>query len=115
MTHIAGFVIPVPAENRDAYVAWAEQSARLLAEYGCLDCVEAWEDEVPDGTRTDYRKAVAALPGERIVFAWQVWPDKATMQAAEAAMSTDPRFDTPDAPPFDSRRLLIGSFTPLRR
>lgn len=111
--YVAGLVIPVPEEKRDAYRRWAEHSAATLKEYGCVEVVEAWEDNVPDGTYTDFRRAVAAKEGERIVFAWQVWPDKATLDAAEAKMREDGRFDVAGEIPFDSRRLILGCFNPL--
>ncbi len=111
--HVAGFIIPVPAENRARYQAWAEKSASLMKELGCLEVVEAWEDNVPDGQQTDFRRAVAARPEEKIVFSWQIWPDKATVDAAEATMRDDPRFDVPDDIPFDRKRLIFGSFDPL--
>ena len=86
--YIAGLVIPVPEEKIDAYRRWAEYSASLFQEYGCVEIVESWEDDVPDGKQTDFRRAVAALPGEKIVFVWQIWPDKATLSAAEAVKQT---------------------------
>ena len=91
--YVAGLVIPVPEEKRDAYRRWAEHSAATLKEYGCVEVVEAWEDNVPDGTYTDFRRAVAAKEGERIVFAWQVWPDKATKDAARVAGLLSNRVD----------------------
>ncbi len=109
--YIAGLVIPVPEGRMQDYRAWAETSAALLRDYGCLEIVEAWEDNVPAGSLTDFRRAVAARPGERIVFAWQVWPDRATLDAAEARLATDPRAEA--APPFDGRRLIIGGFAPI--
>lgn len=84
--YVAGFVIPVPEERMDAYRRWAETSAALFREHACLEIVESWEDNVPTGQLTDFRRAVAAEPGEKIVFSWQIWPDKATLDAAEAAM-----------------------------
>lgn len=111
--YVAGLVIPVPETKMEAYRAWAEYGAALLGEYGCLEIVECWEDRVPDGSRTDFRRAVEARPGERIVFAWQVWPDRATLDAAEAAMREDPRFDPPMEVPFDNQRLIQGCFRPI--
>ena len=70
--HICGMVIPVPEDRLDDYRQWAEASAAFFREYGCLEIVESWEDFVPDGKQTDFRRAVAARPGEKIVFAWQV-------------------------------------------
>lgn len=111
--YIVGFVIPVPEEKRAAYRAWAAMSAALFKEYGCLEIVESWEDNVPDGRQTDFRRAVTAQPGEKIVFTWQVWPDKATLEAAEARMHEDPRFEIPGDIPFDAKRLIYGCFAPI--
>jgi len=111
--YVCGLVIPVPEDRLDAYRAWAENGARFFREYGCLEIVECWEDFVPDGKETDFRRAVAARPGEKIVFTWQVWPDRDSFQAAEARMHDDPRMDEAGEPPFDARRLILGCFSPL--
>lgn len=111
--YIAGFVIPVPEDKKEAYRRWAAMSAELFKEFGCLEIVEAWEDQVPDGKHTDFKRAVDARPGEKIVFSWQVWPDKASVEKAEAAMRTDKRFDVPDDIPFDAKRLIFGCFEPI--
>ncbi len=55
--YIAGFVIPVPAEKMEAYRRGAENGAKIFREYGCLEIVESWEDNVPDGKQTDFRRA----------------------------------------------------------
>jgi uncharacterized protein YbaA (DUF1428 family) len=111
--YIAGLVIPVPEEKMEAYRKWAENGAQFFKEYGCLEIVECWEDNVPDGKQTDFRRAVAAKPGEKIVFTWQVWPDKASFTEAEAKMHEDPRMDTAGEPPFDAKRLILGCFEPI--
>lgn len=111
--HIAAFVIPVPEDRREAYLNWARESAAILLDLGCLELVEAWEDEVPTGSRTDFRKAVAAEPGEKIVVMWQVWPSKHVMLAAEAAIADNPRGGDPAEVPFDQRRLILGGFAPI--
>ncbi|HEY7687255.1 MAG TPA: DUF1428 domain-containing protein [Dongiaceae bacterium] len=111
--YIAGFVIPVPGEKMEAYRAWAKASAELFREYGCIEIVECWEDFVPDGRQTDFRRAVAAKPGEKIVFSWQVWPDKAALEAVEAKMHEDKRFEISGEIPFDAKRLIYGCFAPI--
>ncbi|HEU0145758.1 MAG TPA: DUF1428 domain-containing protein [Bradyrhizobium sp.] len=111
--YVAGFVIPVPEEKMDAYHRWAEHGAALFREYGCIEIVESWEANVPTGKQTDFRRAVDAREGEKIVFSWQVWPDKATLDAAEAKMRDDPRFEIPDEIPFDPKRLILGCFRPI--
>lgn len=111
--YVAGFVIPVPAGEMEAYRKWAERGAAIFREYGCLEIVESWEDNVPSGKLTDFRRAVAAKDGEKIVFSWQVWPDKETLEAAEAKMHADPRFEISGGIPFDPQRLILGCFKPL--
>ena len=110
--YVCGLVIPVPEDKQRGLYAWAENGARFFKDYGCLEVVKSWEDFVPDGKETDFRRAVAARPGEKIVFSWQVWPDKAFFEAAER-MHKDPRMHSAGEPPFDARRLILGCFTPI--
>ncbi len=111
--YVAGLVIPVPSEKLEAYRRWAENGARIFKQYGCLEIVESWEDYVPNGERTDFRRAVEAREGEKIVFTWQIWPDKATLDAAEARMHADGILDVHDEIPFDAKRLILGCFKPI--
>jgi len=111
--YVAGLVIPVPGDKLEAYRKWSEKGAKIFREYGCLEIVECWEDFVPEGKQTDFRRAVAAKPGEKIVFTWQVWPDRASFYAAEAKMHQDERLDTSGEPPFDAKRLILGCFEPI--
>ena len=111
--YVCGLVIPVPETRMAAYRTWAENGAKFFKEYGCLEIVECWEDFIPEGKQTDFRRAVAAREGEKIVFTWQIWPDKAYFQAAEARMHQDERMDTQGEPPFDAKRLILGCFEPL--
>ena len=111
--YVCGLVIPVPEDKIEAYRRWAENGAAVFRRYGCLEIVESWEDFVPDGKQTDFRRAVAAKAGEKIVFTWQVWPDKASFEAAEAKMHEDEVLDGSGEPPFDASRLILGCFAPL--
>ena len=111
--YVCGLVIPVPEEKMEAYRQWAQNGAAFFKEYGCLEIVGCWEDFVPEGKQTDFRRAVAAEAGEKIVFTWQVWSDKQAFEAAEAKMHEDPRMDSAGEPPFDARRLILGCFQPI--
>lgn len=33
-----------------------ENSAAIFREYGCLEIVESWKDNVPTGKQTDFRR-----------------------------------------------------------
>ena len=42
-----------------------------------------------------------------------MWPDKATLEAAEARMQTDQRLIPVGEIPFDAKRLILGCFAPI--
>src|ERR1700730_13692507 len=47
-----GFVVPVPAVNRDAYIKMALNASSVFKEYGALRVVEGWGDDVHDSKVT---------------------------------------------------------------
>ena len=112
MTHIDGFVIPVPEDGLDDYVASARATWELFREAGALSVTECWEVDVPDGKLTSMPLAVQRKPGERIVFSWVEWPDRATRDACMAAAETDPRWQALPMP-FDGARMIWGGFRPV--
>lgn len=112
--YIQGFLIAVPEGNKEAYRALAAKAADKFREYGVTEIVEAWEQDVPDGKVTDFRMATKAEPGEKIVFSWMVWPDKATCEAAHKKMEGDSFWaEGMGEMPFDGMRMIWGGFTPI--
>lgn len=108
-----GFVVPVPAGKKDAYVALAQKAAKKFRGYGAVRVVEAWGDDVPDGKVTDYRRAVKAQDGEGIVYSFIEWPDKATRDAAWQKVMADPDMQPDGEMPFDGQRMFWGGFAPM--
>ena len=82
MTYFEGFIVPVPEANRDAYKQHASKFAPLVQNVGVRRMVESWDSDVPEGKVTDFRKAVDAKPGEKIVFSWFEYPDRQARDAA---------------------------------
>ncbi len=113
MTFIQGFVAAVPTANRDAYRDHAAQALPLFKEFGARRMVEAWGDDVPDGTVTDFRGAVQAKDGETVVFSWIEYADQAAYDAALQAMMDDPRMEDMAEMPFDGSRMIFAGFDPL--
>ena len=118
MAYIEGFVIPVPTANRQRFIDHATFTDTLFKELGAIRVIECWGDDVPDGTWTDFRKAVDAKDDETVVFSWIEWPDKATREEAMVRMhdlmDTDRRFDEKENPvPFDGKRMIYGGFAPV--
>ena len=110
MTYVEGFVVPVPAENKEAFRTQAAGLAPLFKECGVRRQVECWGDDVPHGKLTDFYGAVQAKEDETVVFAWFEYPDKATRDAANEKMRTDPRMQPRDDNPFDGKRMIYGGF-----
>jgi uncharacterized protein YbaA (DUF1428 family) len=114
MTYVEGFIVAVPAENREAYRRHAATAVPLFAEFGATRLVEAWEDDVADGTVTDFRRAVQAKEGEKVVFSWLEYPDKATRDSATEKMMSDPRMEQIGASmPFDGQRMVYAGFASI--
>ncbi|WP_260482789.1 DUF1428 domain-containing protein [Sphingomicrobium flavum] len=110
MTYVTGFVLAVPADNKDAYVDAAGKFWELARDFGALSQVECWEADVKDGNTTDFRRATKAEEGEKIVFSWVTWKDKKTAEAAETKMMEDPRMEAFGTLPFDGKRMIYGGF-----
>lgn len=118
MTYIDGFVIAVPTANRQKFIDHANMGDSVFMELGALRVVECWGDDVPEGKRTDFRRAVQATEEESVVSSWIEWPDKATRDDAmvrmQEIMKTDPRMSEEHNPmPFDGARLIFGGFSPV--
>jgi len=112
--YINGFVVPVPEGKKAEYKDIAEKFWEIAKDYGALSQIEAWESDVKDGKLTDFRRAVNLEPGEKVVFSWMTWPDKAAADASEQKMMADPRMETmAQTMPFDGKRMIFGGFEPL--
>jgi uncharacterized protein YbaA (DUF1428 family) len=112
--YIQGFLIPVPEAKKDAYRAVAQKFADIMKDHGMIEVVEAWEADVPDGTLTDFRRAVNLEEGEKVVFSWVVWPDKQTCEAAHSSMMSEEfAAEVGKDMPFDGKRMVFGGFEPL--
>ena len=111
MTYVNGMVCAVPDDNRDKFMAHAEHAATVFKEYGALNVVDCWGDDVPEGETTSFPMAVKRQDGETVVFSWIVWPDKAAHDAAWEKIMADPRMAPDKNPmPFDGKRMIYGSF-----
>jgi uncharacterized protein YbaA (DUF1428 family) len=118
MTYIDGFVIAVPKANKQKFIDHANTADGMFMEMGAIRILECWADDVPDGTLTDFRKAVQATEDEDVIFSWIEWPDKETRDKGYAIMmdpeNKDPRMDQEKNPmPFDGKRMIWGGFRPV--
>jgi uncharacterized protein YbaA (DUF1428 family) len=111
MNYLDGFVAAVPQANKEAYLKHAADTAIIFKEYGALEVVESWGDDVPEGKLTSFPMAVKREEGEVVVFSWITWPSKAVRDSAWEKIMADSRMDPARAPmPFDGKRMIYGGF-----
>lgn len=113
MSYVSGFLVPVPDDRKEDYRKMAADAWQMFRDYGALEIMEAWGEDVRDGKVTDFRRAVQAREGESVVFSWIVWPDRATADAAEKKMRADDGMTMPADPPMDGKRMVFGGFAPI--
>lgn len=118
MRYIDGFVLAVPKANEEKFTQHAEITGAAFMEWGATRILECWEDDVPDGKVTDFRRAVRAKEDEAVLFSWIEWPDKATrdagMEKMMTTMESDSRLNPEKNPmPFDGMRMIFGGFVPV--
>jgi len=112
MGYVDGCLVPVPADNKEAYRDMAAKTAALFKEYGAVRVVEAWGDDVPDGKVTDYRGAVKATGDEKVVYSWIEWPSREVRNEGWKKIMADQRMHAGTLP-FDGKRMIYGGFAPI--
>jgi uncharacterized protein YbaA (DUF1428 family) len=111
MNYVDGFIVAVPAANRETYRQHAEKAAVVFKEYGALNVVECWGDDVPEGKLTSFSMAVKREENETVVFSWITWPSRQVRDEAWKKVMADPRLQPDTNPmPFDGKRLIYGGF-----
>ncbi|HYD06349.1 MAG TPA: DUF1428 domain-containing protein [Reyranella sp.] len=114
MGYIEGFVVAVPAANKEAYRKHAEEALSYFKGLGVTRMVETWGDDVPDGKVTDFKGAVQAKPDEVVLFSWLEYPSKAVRDAANAKMTADHDMkEMGKDMPFDGQRMIFAGFEAL--
>lgn len=112
MTYVQGFLLAVPTERREDYIAMARAAWPIFREYGALEMVENWGVDVPEGATTSLPMAVRRRPEETVVFSWIIWQDRSCAEACSASMDTDARWRGMPEMCFDGERMMWGFFEP---
>lgn len=113
MPYIDGFVVPVPNDRKEEYIALARKAWPIFQELGMTRQVECWGDDVLKGEVTDFYGAVDAKDNETVVFSWCEYPDRATRDEANRKMREDPRMAEMGEMPFDGKRMIFSGFLPV--
>jgi len=112
MSYVDGYIVAVPVDRKEVYTKFASVAAAVLKDYGALQVVECWGDDVPDGKLTSFPMAVKCEANEVVVFSWIRWPSRAARDAGMKDAMEDARFKDMDmtAMPFDGKRMIFGGF-----
>ena len=108
-----GFVVPVPEGKTDDYQKLAAKMAKVFRGHGANRVVEALSNDVDKGEVTDFYRAVKAEDGEKIVFSFIEWPDKATRDEAWKKIMADESMKPEGDMPFSGQRMFWGGFEPI--
>ncbi|MFT3996415.1 MAG: DUF1428 domain-containing protein [Asticcacaulis sp.] len=114
MSYVDGFVIPVAKENRAAYKKMAETAAEVFKEYGALQVVECWGEDLPETAEgISFRNAARGKLSDTVVFSWVMWPSKEARDEGNEKVMEDPRMQAFEDMPFDGAKLIYGGFNVL--
>ena len=108
-----GFIVPVPEDKADAYQQLAAKMAKVFRQHGANRVVEALSNDVDKGEVTDFYRSVKAEEGEKIVFSFIEWPDKATRDEAWKKIMADESLKPEGDMPFSGQRMFWGGFEPI--
>src|ERR1700760_4566516 len=104
MSYVDGFIAAVPTANREGFLRHAKALATVFKEFGALEVVECWGDDVPEGKLTSFPLAVQRKADETVVFSWIVWPSRAVRDEGMKRCMADPRMNPQTNPmPFDGQ------------
>ena len=113
MSYIDGFVLAVPAANKDQYRDHASAVVPNFKRLGATRMVEGWGDDVPQGKQTDFYRATKLEEGEVPLFSWIEYPDRDTRMEAGRKMSEEFSESMMNDMPFDAKRMIYGGFETL--
>jgi uncharacterized protein YbaA (DUF1428 family) len=113
MAYVDGFLVPVPKNKMDAYVALAKLASKVWMEHGALEYRECAAEDVKPGKVTSFPQAVIMKKNETVVFSWIVYKSRADRDRIMKKVMTDPRLADmmdPKSMPFDGQRMIFGGF-----
>ncbi|MCB1587454.1 MAG: DUF1428 domain-containing protein [Xanthomonadales bacterium] len=113
MSYVDGYLLAVPAANKDKYQSMANLAADIFLENGATSVFEGWGESVPEGTVNSMHTAVLREADEVVVFSWVCWPDKPTRDAGMQRVMADERLNCITDMPFDGKRMIFGGFETL--
>jgi PhnB protein len=106
------FVVPVPRNNRAAYLESSETFVKVWTEHGALSCVVLEADDAPMGKVTSFPQSVQLKPDETVFVGIMTYASPAHRKEVSSKAMKDQRMAgmRPEAMPFDGKRMFWGGF-----
>ena len=117
MSYVDGFVIPVPAKNKAAYVRMAKLGRKVWMDHGAVAYFEDIADDAPVGKVTSFPRSVKLKKSETVWFSCITYKSRKHRDAVMAKVMKDKRMAPYMAGkvkmPFDAKRMIFGGFKVL--
>lgn len=114
-TYVDGYVLPVPRARLGEYRQIAARAGAVWREHGALSYRECAGDDLAVEGMLSFTGLAGAGPDDTVVFAWVEFASRAERDRINALVMNDPRLAgmSPEAMPFDCRRMAYGGFQTL--
>lgn len=113
MPYVDGFLLTVPRRKLARYRSISRRAGRIWKEFGALEYRECAGDDLPAKMQRPFTKVAGQKAGEVVVFSWIVYRSKRDRDRINGKIMKDPRIArmmTPDATPFDPKKMSYGGF-----
>jgi len=113
MPYVDGFITPVPKRKLEEYRRIARTAGKVWRDHGATEYREWVAEDVKVGKWTSFPRSVKLKPGETVLFSWIVFKSRKHRDSVNAKVMADPRLKdmmSPDAMPFDGKRMIYGGF-----
>ncbi len=112
-TYIDGFLLPIPKDRIEEYRKLAEQAAAVWMEHGALQYTECAADDLDSPWSRSFQETANVAEHETVIFAWAVFADRESRDAANAKIMSDERITSmgdQTGKIFDCKRVAYGGF-----
>lgn len=111
--YVDGFVIVVPKKKLEAYKKLAKKAGKIWKEYGALDYVETYGEDLKIKFGTPFSKLAGAKGSDIVIFSYITYKSKKHRDAVNKKVMADGRVSelcSPKDMPFDMQRMSYGGF-----
>ena len=89
--YIDGFLLPIPKDRVEDYRQIADKAGAIWLEHGALQYTECAADDLTAEWCRSFVEASGATELETVIFAWAVFADRESRDAANARIMADER------------------------